>query len=62
MSELTLTPTERYFFYDHRESHPAWIRYDFTFRGALEHAALARALAQQFCLIMLKPKASGLTS
>lgn len=44
MSELTLTPTERYFFYDHRESHPAWIRYDFTFRGALEHAALARAL------------------
>ncbi len=44
MSELPLTPTERYFFHDHRESHPAWIRYDFTFRGALERAALARAL------------------
>ncbi len=44
MPSLPLTPIESYFFYDHRESHPAWIRYDFTFRGALERAALERAL------------------
>ena len=44
MSELPLTPIERYFFHDHRESHPAWIRYDFTFRGALGRVAFARAL------------------
>jgi hypothetical protein len=44
MPVLPLTPTERYFFHDHRESHPAWIRYDFTFHGLLERAALERAL------------------
>lgn len=44
MPELPLTPVECYFFHDHRESHPAWIRYDFIFRGALDRDALARAL------------------
>jgi hypothetical protein len=44
MSDLPLTPIESYFFYDHRESHPAWIRYDFTFRGALDRAAFTRAV------------------
>lgn len=43
MPELPLTPIERYFYHDHRESHPAWIRYEFTFRGELDHAALERA-------------------
>jgi len=43
MPRLPLTPVERYFFHDHRESHPAWIRYEFTFRGTLERAAFARA-------------------
>ena len=43
MTCLPLTPVERYFYHDHRESHPAWIRYEFTFRGALERAAFARA-------------------
>lgn len=43
MSELPLTPIERYFYHDHRESHPAWIRYEFAFQGALDRAALGRA-------------------
>ena len=43
MTRLPLTPVERYFYHDHRGSHPAWIRYEFTFRGALERAAFARA-------------------
>lgn len=43
MPGLPLTPIERYFFHDHRESHPAWIRYEFTFQGALEAAAFGRA-------------------
>jgi hypothetical protein len=43
MPGLPLTPIERYFYHDHRESHPAWIRYEFTFRGAFDRAALGRA-------------------
>jgi hypothetical protein len=43
MTRLPLTPVERYFYHDHRGSHPAWIRCEFTFRGALERAAFARA-------------------
>lgn len=46
MPGLPLTPIERYFFHDHRESHPAWIRYEFTFQGAFERAAFERAWAQ----------------
>jgi hypothetical protein len=46
MPALPLTPIERYFFHDHRKSHPAWIRYEFTFRGVFDRAALARAWAQ----------------
>ncbi len=46
MTALPLTPIERYFFHDHRETHPAWIRYDFTFDGALQREPFVRAWQQ----------------